>query len=187
MLPAPVTETVVSRIITIEMERVVTELSCPRCRARTVSGRCRHCGEVPNPGSLDAATLGCSCPRIENCHGRGAAIPRKAGLDPREHSVFWVNPGCILHGEGGSAGWPSNTEPAQPPIRVSDRHHQTPPASSIEQFLNHPLTHEASRPDPTLQTHNWTEADGDTWWADDSEDMIGLERELGLETVSVED
>lgn len=182
------TETVVSRIITIGVERVVTEFSCPRCRVRTVSGRCRHCGEVPNPGSLDAAKLGCSCPRIENCHGRGAAIPREAGLDPREHSVFWVNPGCILHGDGGSAGWPSKTDrgPAHLPIRVSDSHHQTPPASSIEQFLNHLLTQEASGPDPILQTHKWTEADGDTWWADDSDDMIGLERELGLETASVD-
>ena len=57
----------------------------------------------------------------------------------------------------------------------------------MHRLLNRLLTQEASRPDPTLQTHYWREADADSWWADDSEDMIGLERELGPQTVSVED
>jgi len=42
---------------------------------------------IPNPGSDAALTAGCTCPVIDNCHGKGF------GPDPR----FWVSGGCPLH------------------------------------------------------------------------------------------
>lgn len=40
---------------------------------------------VPNPGSDEALELGCTCPVLDNGHGRGAG-------------PFWINEGCPVHG-----------------------------------------------------------------------------------------
>lgn len=44
---------------------------------------------VPNPGSAEALARGCTCPVLDNTHGKG--IPRPDG--PK----FWVTEGCPLH------------------------------------------------------------------------------------------
>lgn len=44
---------------------------------------------VPNPGSIEAANAGCTCPRIDNHYGRG--IPTHVG---RQFIMF---EGCPLH------------------------------------------------------------------------------------------
>jgi len=53
---------------------------------------------VPNPGSDEAITKGCTCPVIDNHHGQGAAWGR--GTD----SIFWYTSGCPVH-------WPVGTNP----------------------------------------------------------------------------
>jgi hypothetical protein len=53
---------------------------------------------VPNPGSDAAIDANCSCPVMDNHHGRGIPWPREDGLDPTEHPSFWVNADCPLHG-----------------------------------------------------------------------------------------
>lgn len=45
---------------------------------------------TPNPGSDEAIALGCTCPVLDNGHGRG--YMGKPG-------VFWVSEGCPLHGK----------------------------------------------------------------------------------------
>lgn len=42
---------------------------------------------VPKPGSADAVALGCTCPVLDNGHGKG-----------RGDGNFWVNGDCPLHG-----------------------------------------------------------------------------------------
>jgi hypothetical protein len=54
----------------------------------------------PNPGSHEAVEQSCSCPRIDNCHGRGFPWPREDGLDPNEYPSFYINEDCPLHGRG---------------------------------------------------------------------------------------
>jgi hypothetical protein len=46
----------------------------------------------PNPGSDEALDLGCSCPVLDNAHGRG--IWTGNGLEP----AFWISADCPLHG-----------------------------------------------------------------------------------------
>lgn len=45
----------------------------------------------PNPGSNEALILNCSCPVLDNAHGRGV---RPIDGKPQ----FWIDGGCPLHG-----------------------------------------------------------------------------------------
>jgi hypothetical protein len=49
---------------------------------------------IPNPGSAEARTRGCTCPVIDNGHGRGymGGIKDKAGA-----AVFVYTAGCPVH------------------------------------------------------------------------------------------
>ncbi len=42
--------------------------------------------KVPNPGSVEATDLGCTCPVIDNHFGNG--VPGQG---------FWITSGCPLH------------------------------------------------------------------------------------------
>ena len=42
---------------------------------------------LPNPGSDEALDLGCTCPVLDNGHGRG-----------RGDGQFWIMEDCPLHG-----------------------------------------------------------------------------------------
>lgn len=44
----------------------------------------------PNPGSLAAQKLGCTCPAMDNARGAG-----------RGDGTFWVTGGCPLHANNG--------------------------------------------------------------------------------------
>lgn len=51
--------------------------------------------EIPNPGSPEALGLGCTCPVLDNGHGRGvlgSCCPNSG--DP----LFWIDEACPLHG-----------------------------------------------------------------------------------------
>ncbi len=67
----------------------------------TCEGDCENC--PPNPGSITAKHMGCTCPVLDNEHGRGIPWPREDGLDPVEHPSFYVNERCPLHGTKGHA------------------------------------------------------------------------------------
>ena len=45
---------------------------------------------LPNPGSDDAVALGCKCPVMDNCRGRG--IPTDGGV------CFYYSDDCPMHG-----------------------------------------------------------------------------------------
>lgn len=45
---------------------------------------------TPNPGSPEAHKLGCNCPGIDNCYGRGFPTDGKRGFVERSN--------CPLHG-----------------------------------------------------------------------------------------
>lgn len=51
----------------------------------------------PNPGSVQAVSLGCTCPRIDNAHGRGYMGGAK---DENGDIVFVISHGCPIHGKG---------------------------------------------------------------------------------------
>lgn len=53
-------------------------------------------GLPPSPGSPAALARGCTCPVVDNSHGRGA-------LGNGERFGWWISAGCPLHGES-SAG-----------------------------------------------------------------------------------
>lgn len=42
-----------------------------------------------NPGSDEAIEAGCTCPVLDNCHGKGG--------DP--FGYFWINLDCPIHGK----------------------------------------------------------------------------------------
>lgn len=46
-----------------------------------------------NPGSEEARRAGCTCPVIDNGHGRGSGRVDKNG-DP----LFWISEICPIHG-----------------------------------------------------------------------------------------
>jgi hypothetical protein len=48
---------------------------------------------APNPGSTDAVAHGCTCPVIDNNHGKG--VPSKDG------PLFWITEGCPVHSPKG--------------------------------------------------------------------------------------
>jgi hypothetical protein len=45
----------------------------------------------PNPGSKEAGEQGCTCPVLDNRHGKGAYDA------PRGAPVFWFTETCPLH------------------------------------------------------------------------------------------
>lgn len=47
-----------------------------------------------NPGSPEAGRNGCTCPVLDNGHGRGTALPIKPDGSPQ----FWQSQNCPLHG-----------------------------------------------------------------------------------------
>lgn len=53
---------------------------------------------IPNPGSIEAVHKGCTCPVLDNAHGKGVH-PGEA--DP----LFWVNSSCPVHGPEGVDKW----------------------------------------------------------------------------------
>jgi len=44
----------------------------------------------PNPGSDEAVEAGCSCPRMDNGHGKGSM------WGP---GTYWINGDCPIHGK----------------------------------------------------------------------------------------
>jgi hypothetical protein len=54
----------------------------------------------PNPGSVEARALGCSCPLIDNGYSKGAYANENG--DP----AWWIAHECPLHGTGGSGMLP---------------------------------------------------------------------------------
>ena len=47
---------------------------------------------IPNPGSDAAIKQGCTCPVMDNAHGRGI-------MGDGEKHGFWITRSCPLHGE----------------------------------------------------------------------------------------
>jgi len=47
--------------------------------------------ETPTPGSAEAIEQGCTCPVLDNAHGRGAR--GTSGPD----AVFWMSMDCPVH------------------------------------------------------------------------------------------
>ena len=47
---------------------------------------------TPNPGSDTAAAQGCTCPVLDNCHGRGVG-------GNGEKFGWWITTDCPLHGK----------------------------------------------------------------------------------------
>ena len=46
------------------------------------------------PGSDEAVAAGCTCPILDNFHGRGYAV------DENGHSLFWYSLDCRIHIHG---------------------------------------------------------------------------------------
>lgn len=46
----------------------------------------------PNPGSHEAVNAGCTCPILDNAHGKGRYC------DGEKHG-WWITEGCPLHGD----------------------------------------------------------------------------------------
>lgn len=49
---------------------------------------------TPNPGSDAAIRMGCTCPVLDNAHGRGI-------MGDGENHGYWISSGCPLHGQKG--------------------------------------------------------------------------------------
>ncbi len=47
---------------------------------------------TPTPGSYVAGKMGCTCPVVDNAHGRGAC------MDEHGKPQFWIAEDCPLHG-----------------------------------------------------------------------------------------
>lgn len=47
---------------------------------------------IPNPGSDAAIKQGCTCPVMDNAHGKGI-------MGDGENHGYWITAGCPLHGE----------------------------------------------------------------------------------------
>ena len=45
-----------------------------------------------NPGSFEAADMGCTCPVLDNGYGRGCGR-----VDENGKPQFWITDGCPLH------------------------------------------------------------------------------------------
>ena len=48
--------------------------------------------DKPNPGSDEAIKIGCTCPILDNYHGKGAYN------DENGKPLFWINGDCPVHG-----------------------------------------------------------------------------------------
>ena len=48
--------------------------------------------ELPNPGSDEALDLGCTCPVLDNGHGRGCGM-----ADENGKLLFWYSADCKVH------------------------------------------------------------------------------------------
>lgn len=46
--------------------------------------------DAPNPGSVEAVRLSCTCPVLDNRHGHG--VPTDNG------PIFWMADSCPIHG-----------------------------------------------------------------------------------------
>jgi hypothetical protein len=57
---------------------------------------------IPNPGSPEAVEAGCSCPVLDNHHGKGR--PYKDSVE------FVMNFDCPIHGPAALATWESKVE-----------------------------------------------------------------------------
>lgn len=49
----------------------------------------------PNPGSSEAVEQGCSCPVMDNHHGKGIPVPDNGEIK----RAFWINAECSMHGD----------------------------------------------------------------------------------------
>lgn len=49
--------------------------------------------KIPNPGSSQALDMGCTCPVLDNYHGRGFFYPGAEG------PAFYIRADCPIHGE----------------------------------------------------------------------------------------
>jgi hypothetical protein len=49
---------------------------------------------APSPGSDEALDLGCTCPVLDNAHGKGA---QGTWDKPEGEKLFWITWGCPLH------------------------------------------------------------------------------------------
>jgi len=49
---------------------------------------------IPNPGSDDAVKQGCTCPVLDNSHGKGFPYPNNDG---EMVQCFWISDTCPLH------------------------------------------------------------------------------------------
>ena len=54
-----------------------------------------RCKKLPNPGSDEALDMGCTCPVLDNAHGRGAW--GSGGDDDDSPAVFWMSMDCPIH------------------------------------------------------------------------------------------
>lgn len=57
--------------------------------------------QIPNPGSKEAVSQGCRCPRVDNHYGRGYMGGIKDG---NGMTLYAIHEGCKLHGVG-TAYW----------------------------------------------------------------------------------
>lgn len=61
--------------------------------------------KLPNPGTKEALDLGCTCPIMDNAHGKGIPLPNKKG---EIEYCFWYSGDCPVHvyrkETGGNAG-----------------------------------------------------------------------------------
>lgn len=53
------------------------------------------------PGSDEAIEQGCTCPVMDNAHGKGFSLPHGDGTTSTN---FWVSADCPLHGVAPKAG-----------------------------------------------------------------------------------
>lgn len=58
-----------------------------------------------NPGSDKAIAAGCTCPVLDNAHGKGL---QGWPDSKRSEAAFWISDDCPLHGEG--TGWKPTKE-----------------------------------------------------------------------------
>ena len=61
----------------------------------------RQVDNVPNPGSDEALEMGCTCPVMDNGHGKGSGWKEDDGSP-----VFWIMDDCPLHGSKGTDATP---------------------------------------------------------------------------------
>lgn len=59
----------------------------------------------PNPGSDAAQDLGCTCPVLDNEHGRGI------GTTPEGDTLFWYTANCPVHPPVAKVVGPKEDEP----------------------------------------------------------------------------